>query len=1233
MNKKFIVILMVFLLNIIVMNQFILDSCSGIAYDPDWGDESTNTPISTATGSQSGSKIISDGEGGAIIVWADRRSGTLDIYAQRTDVNGDPLWDVDGIPISTAVDNQTVPEMIPDGQGGAIILWRDYRSGTDYDVYAQMVDSNGDVQWTENGTAVCTATDNQLYAQLVSDNAGGAIITWTDKRTSTDYDIYAQKVNVTGDVQWTFNGMAISTPTGEQTQPKIVTDNQGGAVIVWRDQRGANRDIYAQRINKTGVVKWLTDGEPICTASGQQEEHQITTDGQGGAIIVWNDKRGVDDIYAQRIDANGNILWIDNGTAICTATNWQRVPQIDADGQGGALITWYDYRDDASTNQDVYAHKVDANGVKQWPLENGTMVSNETDYQVDPQIVSDHQGGAVITWMDNRGPDDDIYMQQVNSNGLTVMELGGKLVCNAINNQATPQLICDHKGNIIIVWTDYRAGSLADIYAARFAMYITTFSPPGIIDEDTQYTYNFNSIDDINATWTIDSNATWLTINPSTGVLSGTPNNTHVGWFQVNVSVEDNTGSTDWFEFTVTVFNVNDAPNITTIDVNNTIEDELYNVTYHAEDIDPTGDTLTWSFSSDADWLDFNTSTGNLSGIPTNDDVGVFWVNITVSDGNDIDWTNFSLEVINVNDAPELITDALPNAPEDEYYDFAFEAQDVDGPTLDWTIETNATWLIVNNTLGKINGTPTNDDVGGDFWVDVNVHDGFLTASDNFSLEVINVNDPPRITTEDDKTAYTNELYKVDYNAIDDDIVHGDLLTWSLNSNAGSWLTLNSTTGILKGTPTNQSIGEYYVNVTVNDGQGGIDFHNYTLTVEESLGPNQNPIITTIDVVSATVNVTYSVDYAANDDRTPLAQLTWFFATNATWLNFNITSKVLSGKPQLSEVGKHWVNITVNDGDGGFDFHNFTIIVYSTANEPPMITTEDVTTAKVNVTYSVDYEATDDRTPINYLQWILKTNASWLSIDKKSGVLSGKPMAKDIATYWVNVSVTDGEQGWAFHNFTVKVSLSGEPSDQDNHAPGLTNGKMTHSSGDEDTEFTFSVHYNDEDGDPPTSIQVVIDGVEHDMFLKPGENATDGIYEFKTKLPVGNHTYFFKANDGEAVATPSDDTPTSDADAKTTPPIKEGEDKDGKEAETDWMLWVAIIVIILIILAILAFAMMHRKPAARPPGDAAPAEEEELVEWEDEEGEGGEEGEEAEWEDEDDEDETEDEAEEDWDEE
>jgi len=218
-------------------------------------DPTVNVPVCMAAYSQQNPVAISDGAGGTIVAWADYRSGSdNDIFAQRLDADGVPQWAVDGVGLSKQVYHQESPVIVSDGAGGAIVAWKDNRSGYQYDVYAQRVDAAGIPQWTAHGVAICTNTQEQRNVAIASDGSGGAIITWEDARGT--WDIYAQRVDASGIPQWTTDGVAVCTELYQQYTPAIMADGAGGALITWTDFRNAtNFDIYAQRVNSFGTAQ------------------------------------------------------------------------------------------------------------------------------------------------------------------------------------------------------------------------------------------------------------------------------------------------------------------------------------------------------------------------------------------------------------------------------------------------------------------------------------------------------------------------------------------------------------------------------------------------------------------------------------------------------------------------------------------------------------------------------------------------------------------------------------------------------------------------------------------------------------------------------------------------------------------------------------------------------------------------------------------------------------------
>jgi len=367
-------------------------------------------------GDQYEPRLVADGAGGAIVVWYDYRGGsTADIYAQRVDAMGTPLWTVDGVAICTAAKDQYLPATASDGNGGAIIAWQDIR-GTGYDIYAQRVNSAGVVQWTADGVAICTATNTQNNATVADDGAGGAIIAWEDVRGGA-IDVYAQRVDALGAAQWTANGVVVTSASSGQISPIMVSDGANGAIVAWRDGRnGPNTDVYAQRVNGFGTPQWTANGVAICTAASYQLGIALVSDGAQGAIVTWQDGRGGPyDVYAQSVNATGTVQWMANGIAVCNATGDQYFPGITTDGAGGAIITWSDFR--STTILEAFTQRLNSLGVAQWTA-NGVSLSNSTGDKSSPTIVSDGVGGAIVSWYESRSSNpSDIYAQRLNASG------------------------------------------------------------------------------------------------------------------------------------------------------------------------------------------------------------------------------------------------------------------------------------------------------------------------------------------------------------------------------------------------------------------------------------------------------------------------------------------------------------------------------------------------------------------------------------------------------------------------------------------------------------------------------------------------------------------------------------------------------------------------------------------------------------------------------------------------
>jgi hypothetical protein len=246
-------------------------------------------------------------------------------------------WTTNGLAYSAAPGNQDQPRVVADGAGGAIATWQDARSGTAA-IFAQRLNSIGVALWANDGVAVCTIAGGATAPVLVRSGTGGAIITWQDSRNPpTSPDIYAQKIAPGGLPQWSGNGVPVCTVVGSQSAPTISEDTAGGAVIAWIDARFSNNDIYAQRLNSAGALQWPSESVAVCSNSNYQYDPVVVSDGGGGAVLSWRDDRysTAPDVFGQRLSGSGSVLYPDAEYPVLVS-----IRDIPNDQGGRVKLSW-----------------------------------------------------------------------------------------------------------------------------------------------------------------------------------------------------------------------------------------------------------------------------------------------------------------------------------------------------------------------------------------------------------------------------------------------------------------------------------------------------------------------------------------------------------------------------------------------------------------------------------------------------------------------------------------------------------------------------------------------------------------------------------------------------------------------------------------------------------------------------------------------------------------------------
>jgi hypothetical protein len=421
--------------------------------------------VCTASYAQQSPRIVPDESGGSIVVWLDTRTASLtEVYAQSIDQYGQDQWAADGVLVYTGATSASHIAAATDGSGGAIVA---IVTGND-SLYVQRITTDG-IPWSPSqGTGICGSVWRFIepVVSICSDGAGGAIVFWTDDRSGAETNLYAQLVNAAGATQWTANGVLVCGATWLQYIPNCCSDMNGGAIVTWEDERSDNGDVYAQRIDAGGSALWTADGVPVCNETGDQEKPFIASDGAGGALFVWEDGRATGrDIYLQKLDSLGVAQWTAGGVAATSAVYDQMEARVVSDGAGGAIVSWLDVRL-TLVNVDIYAQRVDSSGAVVWDTD-GTPICTAASNQSYPRIAEDGAGGAVIAWNDSRDVRDDIYAQRIDPDGNVLWAEDGDSVCvGEIDSRYNKEIAYVGKRGIVIAWWDARNGAAySDIFA------------------------------------------------------------------------------------------------------------------------------------------------------------------------------------------------------------------------------------------------------------------------------------------------------------------------------------------------------------------------------------------------------------------------------------------------------------------------------------------------------------------------------------------------------------------------------------------------------------------------------------------------------------------------------------------------------------------------------------------------------------------------------------------------
>jgi hypothetical protein len=221
------------------------------------------------------------------------------------------------------------PRLVPDGQGGAMLVW-DQGVGLVARPHAARYSPAAGWTTPENLDPAGDASG----LDLASSASGPAVSVWS-RFGPAGLDIWADRYQPgTG---WSGPGLIEVARTGGASSPRVAMDAQGRAIAVWQQGDGARSNVWGVQMDAQGV--W---GLPFVLDQfdGDAAAPQLALNAQGAAMVIWTQAdpgTGATELWGRgyRPDAG----W-DDAVRISAAGVSMESATLALESEGAALLAW-----------------------------------------------------------------------------------------------------------------------------------------------------------------------------------------------------------------------------------------------------------------------------------------------------------------------------------------------------------------------------------------------------------------------------------------------------------------------------------------------------------------------------------------------------------------------------------------------------------------------------------------------------------------------------------------------------------------------------------------------------------------------------------------------------------------------------------------------------------------------------------------------------------------------------
>ncbi len=352
-------------------------------------------------------QVAMDDNGNAIIVWSQSDGSNYQIfkseYRSGTWTHPSSLTDN----ISPDGQDASTPQVAMDDNGNAVIVW--YQSdGSNYQIFKSEYRSGS---WTHPASLsdnISPDGQNASLPQVAMDDNGNAIIVWS-QYDGSNYQIFKSEYR---SGTWTHPASLSDniSPDGQNASlPQVAMDDNGNAIIVWYQSDGSNSQIFKSEYRSGAWTHPASLSDNISPDGQDAYAQQVAMDDNGNAIIVWRQSDGSNSQIFKSEYRSGT--WTHPASLsdnISPDGQYASLPRVAMDDNGNAVVVWY--QSDGSNSQ-IFKSEYRA-GSWAHPASLTDNISPDGQNASVPQVAMDDNGNAVIVWSQSDGSNLQIFKSE-----------------------------------------------------------------------------------------------------------------------------------------------------------------------------------------------------------------------------------------------------------------------------------------------------------------------------------------------------------------------------------------------------------------------------------------------------------------------------------------------------------------------------------------------------------------------------------------------------------------------------------------------------------------------------------------------------------------------------------------------------------------------------------------------------------------------------------------------------